>query len=299
MPLNQIIYQYEITVFFSFYYAFMMSFNCSPPTLLLCLFLSLLLADCSPPVPFLCFFLSLLLATSIHRFARFCSELKILNAPPLNASFIPIPGGPKFAYEARHGPANCTPNDALASVFSVLPVLNTQDTFAPFLNFKVSHFARHFLFLSFGVAMKGIQFTQLRCHISSLVHSVHHLFLFHPAVYDCWIHVNDSTPATRGLFERWIPVGSSETAVCGFCLSVSLHFNNPHNNIVNCYFLTINQSVHEKNCKKNVQKNYVKNKFLFIFADWHEIYFRSAWNRRLVNIHFFVKLTSHSFNIGS
>ena len=63
-----------------------------------------------------------------------------------------------------------------------------------FLNFKVSHFARHFLFLSFGVAMERIQFTQFRCYISSLVHSVHHLFYFYPAVYDCWIHVNDSTP---------------------------------------------------------------------------------------------------------
>ena len=83
--------------------------------------------------------------------------------------------------------------------FSVLPVLYTQDTFAPFLNFKVGHFVRHFLFLSFDVAMKGIQFTQLRCHISSLVHSVRHLFYFYPAVYDCWIHVNDSTPLVVSL----------------------------------------------------------------------------------------------------
>ena len=54
------------------------------------------------------------------------------------------------------GPTNCTPNDAHASVFSVLPVLYTQDTFAPFFNFKLGHLARHSLFLSFGVAMKGI-----------------------------------------------------------------------------------------------------------------------------------------------
>ena len=35
------------------------------------------------------------------------------------------------------GPTNCTPNDAHASIFSVLLVLYMQDTFTPFLNFKV------------------------------------------------------------------------------------------------------------------------------------------------------------------
>ena len=51
--------------------------------------------------------------------------------------------------------------------FSILSVLYTQDTLV--LNFEIGHFARHFLFHSFSVAMKGIQFTQLHCHISFLL----------------------------------------------------------------------------------------------------------------------------------
>ena len=69
-------------------------------------------------------------------------------------------------------PTNCNPNDAHVSFFfffSILPVLYTQSTFAPFSNFEIGHFVCHFLFLSFGVVMKGIQFTQLRCHISFLL----------------------------------------------------------------------------------------------------------------------------------
>ena len=100
----------------------------------------------------------------------------------------------------------------------------TLCTFTPFLNFKVGHFARYFLFLSFSVAMKGIQFTLPLYHISSLIHLVHHLFYFYPGMYDCWIHVNNSTCS---LFEWWILVGLFETAVCGFCLSVSLHWCPP------------------------------------------------------------------------
>ena len=81
-------------------------------------------------------------------------------------------------------PTNCTPKDAHASVFfSILPALHTQDTFALVLNFEVGHFARHFFlfsfFFPFGVAMKGIHSTQLRCHISFLSFvPAHHLFLF-------------------------------------------------------------------------------------------------------------------------
>ena len=92
------------------------------------------------------------------------------------------------------GPTNYTPNDAHTTIFLYFRYSTRKILFAPFLNFKVNHFARHFLFFSFGVAMKGIQFTQLRCHISSFVHSVHQLFYFYPAVYDCRIHVNDNTP---------------------------------------------------------------------------------------------------------
>ena len=90
--------------------------------------------------------------------------------------------------------------------------------------------ARHFSFLSFGVAMKGIQFTQLRCHIS---------FLSFTRLTICFLSSRgrllnsrkrrlfrrDIQLATRCLFERWTPVGSPEAAVCWFCLSISLHLS--------------------------------------------------------------------------
>ena len=113
-------------------------------------------------------FLSLLLATSIHWFARFCSEVTN-NAPPHNASFISVLGWPKFAYETRRGAYKLHSQRRSRFHFSILPVLYTQDTFMPFLNFKVGHFSCHFLFLSLGVAIKGIQFTLLHCHISFLL----------------------------------------------------------------------------------------------------------------------------------
>ena len=99
-----------------------------------------------------------------------------------------------------------------------------QGTFVPWSNFEVCHFAHHFLFLSFIVVMKGIQFTQLRCHISFLLFTCflssygkllnsHKLWLF------C-LHIQH---ATCCLFQQRTPVVSSETAVCGFCLSISQH----------------------------------------------------------------------------
>ena len=156
----------------------MKSFNCSPPVLFLCLFLSL--ADSSPPVPFLYFFLSL--ATSINWFVQFCSEVTNEMLLPTMHLLYQFLADQSFHMRRDVGPTNCTPNDAHTSVFSVLPVLYMRDIFGPFLNFKVGHFAGHFLFLYFGVAVKGIQFTQFCCHILSLVH---HLFYFYPAMYSC------------------------------------------------------------------------------------------------------------------
>ena len=103
-----------------------------------------------------------------------------------------------------------------------------QDTFAPFSNFEVGHFAHFFLFLSFFVAMKGIQFTQLRCHISFF------LFIQFTTCFLCshgrllnsckhqlfCLHIQHTSHC---LFEQRIPVGSSETTFCRFCLSISLH----------------------------------------------------------------------------
>ena len=82
-------------------------------------------------------------------------------------------------------------------------------------------------FLPFGVAMKGIHSTQLHCHIS---------FLSFVRLTACFLssrgRLLDSRKrrlfclhiqhATRCLFERRTPVSSSEAAVYGFCLSISL-----------------------------------------------------------------------------
>ena len=114
--------------------------------------------------------------------------------------------------------------------FSILKVLYTQDIFTPFSNFEVGHFAQHFLFLSFSVAMKGIQFTQLCCHISFLSFTTHFLSsrgrLLNSRKRRLFcLHIQH---ATRCLFEQRTPVGSSETAVCGFCLSISQYVCHLH-----------------------------------------------------------------------
>ena len=83
-------------------------------------------------------------------------------------------------------------------------------------------------FLPFGVAMKGIQSTQLLSHIS---------FLSFVRITTCflsswgrlldsrkhWLFCQYIQHATH-LFEQWTLVSSSGAAVCGFCLSISLHW---------------------------------------------------------------------------
>ena len=160
------------------------SFNCSPPVLSLSVsFLSLLLS----------------LAESIHWFAQFCC---LATKYPSRQCFLYTGFGRlQFAYVANPVPPETRrmtyklhSQRRLHFRFFILQVLYTQDTFAPFGNFQVSHFARHFLFLSFGVAMKGIQFTKLRCHISFLSFTrfitCFFCFFFCPAEDDCWFHVN-------------------------------------------------------------------------------------------------------------
>ena len=82
------------------------------------------------------------------------------------------------------------------------------------------------LFLSFFVAMKGIHTTSLS-HFISLIHSVHHLFFLSSRRRLLNSHKSrlfrlDIQHATHCLFERRTPVGLSEAAVCGFCLSISV-----------------------------------------------------------------------------
>ena len=66
-------------------------------------------------------------------------------------------------------------------------------------------------------------------HFISLIHSAYHLFFFlssherllNSRKYQLFcLHIQHGTGC---LFERRTPVGSLEAAVCGFCLSISLH----------------------------------------------------------------------------
>ena len=170
---------------------------------------------------------------SIHWFAQFCCQAT--KCPSLQCFFYNVSGWPKFAYVANPVPLETRGmtyklHSQWHSRFylSILPVFYTQSTFVPFSNFEVGHFAHHFLFLSFGVVMKGIQFTQLRCHISYL------LFTWFTTCFlssrgrllnscKCWLFCLHIQHDTHCLFEWQTPVGSSETAVCRFCLSISLH----------------------------------------------------------------------------
>ena len=106
--------------------------------------------------------------------------------------------------------------------FSILSVPYMQDTFVPISNFEVGHF------LSFGVVMKGIQFTQLQCHLSflSFIRLTTCFLLSLGRLLDSrnrWLICLLIQHTTHCLFERQTPVGSLEAAVCGFCLSISLH----------------------------------------------------------------------------
>ena len=128
-------------------------------------------------------------------------------------------------------PTNCTPKDTHASVsFYTSGTPHARHNCArfelwgrPFYSSLLASF-----FLPFGVAMKGIQSTQLHCHISflSFIQLItcfssgrgrlldsrkHRLF---------WLHIHHTTCC---LFEWRTPVGSSEAVVRRFCLLISLH----------------------------------------------------------------------------
>ena len=127
----------------------------------------------------------------------------------------------------------------------------------PFSNFEVGHFAHHFLFLSFFVAMKRI-----RCHISffsftqfttwflsscgQLLNSrKHQLFC---------LHIQN---ATHHLFEWRIPVGSLETAVCRFSLSISQHNGNLMPPFIFPHVLNLNTEVYIK-CLEEIVPPWIK-----------------------------------------
>ena len=187
-----------------------------------------LLATC--PV---CLFLSLSLTCRVN--ALVCTIMLWSNQfPSPQCFFYTGSGWPKFAYvtnpvtpETRCVTYKLRSQQRSHFCFSILLVLYTQDTFEQFSNFEVGHFVRHFLFLFSGVAMKGIQFTQLHCYISFLSFTrLTTCFLYcHGRLlnsHKCRLFCLHIQHTTHCLFERQIPVGSSEAAVCRFCLSISL-----------------------------------------------------------------------------
>ena len=113
-------------------------------------------------------------------------------------------------------PTNCTPKNVHASVFFLYFRHSTL------MNFEVGHFACHFLLLSFFLLVL-LWNIQLHCHISFLLFicflSSQRWLLDSCKRQLFCLHIQQ---ATHCLFEWWTLVGSSEAAVCGFCLSISL-----------------------------------------------------------------------------
>ena len=149
-----------------------------------------------------------------------------------DSSFYISSGWPKFTYVINPShqrrdawPTNCTPKDAYASVFfytSGTPHTGYIHAWPFRLSLLVS------FFLPFGDAMKGIHSTQLHCHISffsfvwltTCFLSSQGWFLNSHKFWLFCLHIQQTTHC---LFEWQTPVRSSEAAVCGFCLSISLH----------------------------------------------------------------------------
>ena len=110
--------------------------------------------------------------------------------------------------------------------FSILLVLHTQDTFALVLNFEVGHFTRHFLLLSFFFLV--LLWKEFNPHSFVATFHFSHLFSSPPVFIkldscERQLFCLRIQHATHCLFEQQTSVGSSEAAVCRFCLSISLH----------------------------------------------------------------------------
>ena len=202
------------------YIFFLKSFNCLPPVLFLCLFLSLLLAICSLPV-LLVSFLSLLLAMSIHWFVQFSS--KVTNHAPPQC----------FFYTSSWLTEICIWDETRGLQIALPMTL----TLLFFLYFRYSTQKIHscqfwtsrsvILLITSCFFLLVLLWKEFNSH--SFIVTFHLSFtrlttcLFLSS--SVWLlNSRKRQHATHRLFERWIPVGSSETAVCGFCLSLSLHF---------------------------------------------------------------------------
>ena len=125
-------------------------------------------------------FLSLALTHRVNTLV--CTILQWSNkCPSPKCFFYTGSGWPKFAYVS-----NPVPPETRRVTYKLLS--QWRSCFLFFFTSGTPH-TRQFMFLSFGVAMKGIQFTQLRCHISFLSFTWL-TTCFYPAVDGCWIHVN-------------------------------------------------------------------------------------------------------------
>ena len=127
-------------------------------------------------------------------------------------------------------PTNCISNNPHASIFFYTSSTPHAKHICTSLELWDRPFCLSLLafFHFFGVAMKGIQFTQLCCHILFLLFArIITCFLSNRGrLLDsrkCWLYCQHIQHATRCLFEQWTLVGSLEAAVCGFYLSISLH----------------------------------------------------------------------------
>ena len=196
-----------------------------------------------PLKPFNCLrlVLSFSLVMSIHSILLWNNKCNNNNAEI--TPFIPVLAGwnlhmsQTLSHQRRDSwPINCTPKDAHASgFFSILPALHTQDTFMLILNFEVGHFACHLLLSVFLLVLLWKEFNP-----HSFLVTFHFSFMCLTTCFSfSWVRLLDSCKrrlfcphiqhATHCLFERQTLDGSSEVAVCKFCLSISLHYLKPFN----------------------------------------------------------------------
>ena len=124
-------------------------------------------------------------------------------------------------------PTNFTPKDAHASVFFY--TFNTPYARHIRARFKLCGRPFHLSLLAsffWCCYERNSIHTASLSHFLSLVHLAHHLFFLSrqgQLLYSrkCQLFRLHIQHVTR-LFEQWTPVGSSEAAVCEFCLSISL-----------------------------------------------------------------------------
>ena len=165
-------------------------------------------------------YLSQFLSLTYHVNTLVCTILTPGNQMSLPTML--LSGWPKFAYVANSCPTRDETHDLQTALTTTLML-------PFFLYLRYSTHKVHLrtlrlaiLFVTSCFFLLVVLFTQFHCHISSLLFtcfflsSCGRLLNLHKHWLFCLQH------ATHCLLEWWTLVGSSETAVCGFCLSISL-----------------------------------------------------------------------------